>query len=297
VKIKNLIDDYYKSFDFKELRDGTKEQYKYFLQVVMDTNVENKNLGSRNIEKISTRMAKLAYNEWCQRGISMANFLLSTTRIVYNYAIHMEICNTNPFSAVKKRVTKRRKVVWSKEQVKKFLDTAYSNFGTRNVGLIAQMAYEWCQRLGDMRLLTWDNIDFSTQRVYIEQSKRRAEVFLPISDELFEMLKQQQADFGFQKYVAPSTLSKRGKYNPYSLTNLPKAARRVIMEANLPNTLRLSDLRRTGTTEMVEAGVSIGNIMAVTGHANPQSVKPYMKNTFASADYALTKRKNCDNNI
>ena len=148
-----------------------------------------------------------------------------------------------------------------------------------------------------MRLLTWDNIDFSTQRVYIEQSKRRAEVFLPISDELFEMLKQQQADFGFQKYVAPSTLSKRGKYNPYSLTNLPKAARRVMTEANLPNTLRLSDLRRTGTTEMVEAGVSIGNIMAVTGHAKPQTVKPYMKNTLASADYALTKRKNCDNNI
>ena len=142
MKIKNLIDDYYKSFDFKELRDGTKEQYKYFLQVVMDTNVENKNLGNRNIEKISTRMAKLAYNEWCQRGISMANFLLSTTRIVYNYAIHMEICNTNPFSAVKKRVTKRRKVVWSKEQVKKFLDTAYSNFGTRNVGLIAQEELE-----------------------------------------------------------------------------------------------------------------------------------------------------------
>ena len=46
MKIKNLIDDYYKSVDFKELRDGTKEQYKYFLQVVMDTNVENKNLGS-----------------------------------------------------------------------------------------------------------------------------------------------------------------------------------------------------------------------------------------------------------
>jgi integrase len=51
------------------------------------------------------------------------------------------------------------------------------------------------------------------------------------------------------------------------------------------------DLRRTGTTEMVEAGVSIGQIMSVTGHSNPQSVKPYMKNTFTSANYALTTRK------
>jgi len=30
--------------------------------------------------------------------------------------------------------------------------------------------------------------------------------------------------------------------------------------------------------------------MSVTGHANPQSVKPYMKNTLASAEYALTER-------
>ena len=53
-------------------------------------------------------------------------------------------------------------------------------------------------------------------------------------------------------------------------------------------------LRRTGTTEMVEAGVSMGNIMSVTGHANPQSVKPYMKNTLASANLALTQRQNRD---
>ena len=61
--------------------------------------------------------------------------------------------------------------------------------------------------------------------------------------------------------------------------------------ANLPQELRLSDLRRTGTTEMVDAGVGIAQIMSVTGHANPQSVKPYMKNTYMSANNALTTRK------
>jgi hypothetical protein len=32
--------------------------------------------------------------------------------------------------------------------------------------------------------------------------------------------------------------------------------------------------------------------MSVTGHANAQSVTPYLKNTLTSADYALTQRKN-----
>ena len=41
---------------------------------------------------------------------------------------------------------------------------------------------------------------------------------------------------------------------------------------------------------MVEAGVPMGQIMSVTGHTNQQSVKPYMKNTFESANNALTTR-------
>ena len=68
-------------------------------------------------------------------------------------------------------------------------------------------------------------------------------------------------------------------------------------EAGLSDELRLSDLRRTGTTQMVEAGVPMGQIMSVTGHTNPQSVKPYMKNTFASANYALTTREMHDISI
>ena len=50
------------------------------------------------------------------------------------------------------------------------------------------------------------------------------------------------------------------------------------------------DLRRTGVTQMVEAGVPLPQLMAVTGHTHVASVKPYIKNTFASANNALTAR-------
>ncbi len=66
------------------------------------------------------------------------------------------------------------------------------------LGLIIHMAYEWCQRLGDMRLLQWDNLNMDDRKLYLEQSKRRAEVCLPIEDDLYEMLVQQKEDFGFQ---------------------------------------------------------------------------------------------------
>jgi hypothetical protein len=42
---------------------------------------------------------------------------------------------------------------------------------------------------------------------------------------------------------------------------------------------------------MNDAGVPMGQIMSVTGHANPQSVKPYMNQPYISAHSALTQRQ------
>jgi len=293
LTLKNLVKEYYLCFEFKSLRDETKQQYQYFLNVLLDTMLPDTDtkLGNITINNITTLMAKHAYNDWCNRGVHLANHVMSVSRVIYNYGITMEKIRQNPFSNIKKRIPDRRKTVWTKENVTDFLDVAYSDFKTRSIGLIAHMAYDWCQRLGDMRLLQWSNLDLSEQRMHIEQSKRRAEVFLPVSDDLGEMLTQQKQDYGFQEYVAPCTKPSKGVYKPYSKHRLPKLARDIMNDAGLPVELRLSDLRRTGTTEMVDAGVSMGNIMAVTGHTNPQSVKPYMKNTLASANLALNLRK------
>ena len=287
----NLVEDYYSSYDYRNLRDETKTQYKYFLSVMLNTEVDGVKLSTLNYKKLPTRIAKIAYNEWCEKGIHMANHIMSVTRIVFNHGLRMELCNLNPFANIRRRTVERRKVVWSREDVRKLLEAAYGDFSTRNIGLIAHMAYEWCQRLGDMRMLTWDSLDFDTQTVHIEQSKRHADVHLPISDDLFEMLTQQEQDFGFQQYVAPRPQPIRGEYRPYSLQKLPLHGRALMDQAGLSSELRLSDLRRTGTTEMVEAGVGMAQIMSVTGHANPASVKPYMKNTLKSAELALTARK------
>jgi len=283
--VQQLIDKYYTSNDFKMLRDRTKKDYQYFLGVMCDS------FGDVNFDKLTSKQAKHAYEEWVERGISFANHICTVSSIVYRYAIDMEYTKVNPFASVKRKTPIQRKVVWTEDDVRQFLDTAYSEFQWRSLGLIVHMAYEWCQRLGDMRLLTWDNFDLDERKLYLEQSKRRAEVTLPIEDDLLEMLVQQEQDFGFQPYVVPRTTPVQGQYHPYSMERLSKAGRAVMRQAGLSEELRLMDLRRTGTTQMVEAGVPMGQIMSVTGHSNPQSVKPYMKNTFASANNALTTRK------
>ena len=269
----DLTNEYYLSSDFNMLADKTKVDYQYFLGVMLGTSVDTKKLSATQLKNMSGAKARRAYEVWLKRGIFMANHVCSVARKLYSFAMEMGYAESNPFATFRRKATQTRKVVWTKEQVRQFLDYAYSDFKYRNIGLIVQMAYEWCQRVGDMRTLEFSSIDFDKSVLNLQQSKRRSVVHLPI-------------------YVAPYPTAIRGSYEPYSLHRLSKVARRTMKLCGLPDELRIADLRRTGTTEMVEAGVSMGQIMSVTGHANPNSVKPYMKNTYASAENALTTRKN-----
>jgi integrase len=175
-----------------------------------------------------------------------------------------------------------------------FLDTAYSDFRWRSIGLIVHMAYDWGQRVGDVRLLTWDSLDLNHCRIDMTQNKRNAEVHLPISQGLCSMLRQQKEDFGFQEYVVPRVKPRAGAYTPYDKEEISLHINKILDEANLPKELTAMDLRRTAVTEMMEGGVDLAGIMQVTGHQNTSSVKPYMVNTFSGASKALAARDKQD---
>ena len=291
MNINNLADKYYLSNDFSTLADKTKVDYQYCSGILLATKVDGKCMAEIRLTKMSGAIARRAYENWLGRGVYLANAVTAVARKMYSFGMEMGYAETNPFSTFKRKTPHSRNTMWQKEQVVQFLDVAYSDFKYRNIGLIVQMAYEWCQRVGDMRMLQFSNIDYDKSVLNLQQSKRRSVVHLPISLDLLEMLVQQREEYNFQPYVAPHHKPVRGIYKPYSMVRLSKVGRRVMELAKIPNELRLMDLRRTGTTEMVEAGVSMGQIMSVTGHANPQSVKPYMKNTYDSANNALTLRK------
>ena len=279
-----LCNVYLLSNDFKALRDSTKADYIYFIKVLTES------LGNKKWHTISSKLAKRTYELWVRRGVSFANHVCSVASRVYNYATEMEYGNHNPFSTIRRKSTKPRRVVWTREQVCQFLDYAYANYEYRSVGLIVQMAYEWCQRIGDMRLLKWSDLDMDKGQLTLEQSKRRSRVYLPISDDLYGMLMEQKEDFGFQQYVCPNLKPVQGVFHPYSMERVSKISRLVMRKIQLPDELRIMDLRRTGVTEMIDSGVPMGQLMSVTGHTNVQSVKPYMKHTFESAKNALNTR-------
>ena len=287
-----LVDYYKVCHEYTSLREQTQKDYASTLKRALNTSIEGIPLGKISIKNLCRRDLKVAYEDWTHRGTRTANITFAILRKVLNFAVELEIIEHNPIIGIKKLKEQARKVTWTPEQVKILLDKAYSEWKWRNIGLIVHMAYEFAQRIGDMRELKWTAIDFDKKTLTLEQSKRRATVYLPISDNLIRMLTQQEEDFGFQEYVAPSLTPKNNAYKPYTKFEVSSYINAIKAACELPTELYAMDMRRTGITQMVDSGVDLAQIMSVSGHQNPQSVKPYMKNTLTAATNALSVRKN-----
>lgn len=290
VLMESLVDAYLNSRDFNRVT-ASQDQYRYWMRVFCETRWNGKAIRNLKYDEVTAPQAQEIYDILSDRGVTFANRITAVIRKIYNYGMKYGHIEYNPWKMIQSETPKPRKVMWTREEVQTFLTAAYSKFETRGIGLIAHMAYDWAQRIGDMRMLTWDKIDFENKVLNLEQSKRRAIVHLPISDDLFSMLQQQNGAFDWQPYVAPNVNARTDTgYAPYGLEVVSRVAKKVIIGAGLRPELRLSDLRRTATTEMVEAGVGIVQIMQVTGHQSPQSVTPYMTNTLTGATNACTLR-------
>ena len=294
AKVRDIVEYYLHSDSFARLSSRSQKQYETELNKALVTPVESKVLGAYKARTLKARHTNLAYQEWVKVSVHTANYRKAALSAAWRHCMRLDIMENDPVALVKTVATKPRKVKWTRDQVKAFLSTAYSDFKWRSIGLIVHMSYEWAQRVGDMRTLTWESLDFDAQRIDFTQSKRGADVHLPIPDSLCEMLKQQQEDFGFQRYVTPKPTPVAGAYVPYTVDNIDSAINEVKEAAGLPKKLTAMDLRRTAITEMIEGGADLAHIMQVSGHRSPDSVRPYMVNTFTGASTALAKRGNDD---
>ena len=288
--LEEVINFYRNSDVYRRLSSSSQKDYDNHLSATLITEVEGKMLRAYRCKNLKVRHITQAYEQWLDVGVRTANYRRSVLSAAWKHAMRHDVFIHNPIALVQTVTEKPRRVHWSREQVSIFLDTAYSDFRWRSIGLIVHMAYDWGQRVGDIRLLTWDSLDLNECRIDLTQNKRNAEVHLPISQGLCSMLRQQKEEFGFQEYVVPRVKPRAGAYTPYDKEEVSLYINKILDEANLPKELTAMDLRRTAVTEMMEGGVDLAGIMQVTGHQNTASVKPYMVNTFSGASKALSAR-------
>lgn len=285
-KLKHVINYYLSSKHFVALAASSQRKYEAEL-----TKIGQQGIGDIPVNKLTAKTCSEAYEQWVgDHSVNAANDKARILSIVLNFARSLDLINDNPMSKVKKIKHEPHTPIWNRAQVELFLDTAFSKFEWRNVGLLVLMCYEWAQRPVDICNLKWDNLDLDNARVKIRQSKRGAVVEMPIEEPLLSMLKKQKDDWGFQKLVIPNHRSTDNAYVPLNSGTFGPILRSIKGECGLPDELKIGHMRKTAITEFVAAGVDSVQIMQCTGHKNISSLNPYIRHTYEGAKTAMTKR-------
>lgn len=286
-RVRHIINYYLASKQFTSLANSSQEKYESELMKVSESDI-----GDLPLDRLTARICNDLYESWVQdHSVAKANERSRLFSVVLNYARSLDLINDNPMGKVKKLKHEPYTPVWTQQQVELFLSTAFTKFEWRNVGLLVMMCYEWAQRPTDICNLCWSNLDLDAARVKIKQSKRGAEVEMPIEEPLLSMLKEQEETYGFQRLVIPNYRSTDRAYVPLNSMTFGPKLREVKEACGLPEELKIGCLRKTAINEFVEAGVDSTGIMQVSGHKNISSLNPYMKHTYNGAKTAQSARK------
>jgi integrase len=168
------------------------------------------------------------------------------------------------------------------EDVDAFVSKA-DELGYQSIGTLALLCYDLCQRPGDMRKMVWGNFDGEVFAFTQEKTET------PLTLELSPRLSNRFADIVRGKddeYIVKYEATGR----PYDMRMYAKVAQHVRTKAKLSSDLQIRDLRRSGATEMGEAGCTEDEIAAVTGHTSRQMLEIYVNPTRKIASRGMQKR-------
>jgi len=176
-----------------------------------------------------------------------------------------------------------RTVLWTPEQVSAFIKTA-DELGKHSLGTMALLCYDLCQRPGDMRQLTWSNFDGNSFRFI--QEKTDTQVNIPGSPRLIARVDNGKTNKPQDDPIVICESTGKG----YDRRLYSKHAATIRDQAGLPKELKISDLRRTGATEMAESGCTEDELRSVTGHQSRDVLSIYVRPTDKLAEKGIEKR-------
>lgn len=282
--VMSLVAQYKRTNAWSSLSENTKRTYNQLLRGSFDVRLgqSNKNFGEMNAKNVAPMTAEQLYSH-LKESVSehRANHTIKVLRRVWQVCKRKSLVRQNPFREMGLRSLPERIVLWEPAQVEAFMKHADEQ-GCWSIGTLALLCYDLCQRPGDMRQILWQN--YKDGHFDFVQEKTKVRVTIPASPRLMERLSERTGDPS-----SPICMGERlGK--PYDRYAAYKLAARIRAGSGLPKELQLRDLRRTGATEMAEAGCTEDELRSVTGHKGRGVLNTYVRPTRKLAAGGMNKR-------
>jgi len=250
-------------------------------------------LGEMSLEQIQTRDIAKALDKIVARGARIhANRVLSTIKQAFNYAVSRGAIHYNPATGIRARdiggIEKPRDRVLPLNEIKKiflFLDSDNHQLPIQTKNAI-KILFLTGVRTAELRLATWDEIDFNNALWTIPAAHSKANIIhkVHLSQQVLSLFLEIKSESN-SSYVLPY---KDGK-SSLTLNALPRAVNRLQERIGIEH-WTIHDARRSFATHLGEAlRVEPVVIEKCLGHKMPRIMATYNKNEM------LPERKNALN--
>lgn len=223
-----------------------------------------------------------------------ANAAMRAARRMYSLAMRKKLVAINPFSKMDLPTTGGNTVPAEREQVAAFVEAA-DRIGLPSIGTAAMIAFELCQREGDVIRLGWTQYRAGSE-IQIRQHKTGTLIWAPLHDDegdLFPGIAERldgTTRRGTQ-IVMRDRPTREGLFLPYDEHLFRKHVRVVRRAAKLPATFTMMSCRHGGLTELGDAEATDQEMMAMGGHKTRAMLTVYSRRTRKQAMNAARKRR------
>lgn len=141
---------------------------------------------------------------------------------------------------------------------------------------IIVLAIETAMRRSELPLVTWEQIDLKACTIHLPKTKNGEPRDVPLSPRAQEVLQELHRAAAGHKAgtVALRPVEPAGRVFDRHPDNISHAFYEAAAAAKIDD-LRLHDLRHEATSRLVEKGLHVREIMAITGHKTMQMMKRY----------------------
>jgi hypothetical protein len=303
VTVAELIQRYRLSPRFRELAPKTRYDYEWCLGIVTEW------AGDAPARTIGRALAQKFYASMQQATPAKANAVMRVARLLFKFAWDHELVASNPFEKPGLVGTEPRLRIWTPAEVDIVVEVA-DLLERPSIGDAVLLALYVGQRQGDVLRLPW--VRYQDKRIRLRQSKRGAWIDAPAVPRLVERLAAARARLDAHGCRAPEIVVSEETGRGYGSDNFrhhfaavrdeaiaewcrrdrPAAAaegREAMTPAKCPLAdVWYMDLRDTAVTNLAEAGCTVPEICAISGHSE-RSVYGILKHYLATSGEMASK--------
>ena len=268
------VAEYRASTAWQKLAVGTRRMYEPFMLSL------DKIKGRQPVTTLTRSAVREVLKEIPSKGRKV--HCAAVLKRIMDIAWDRDLIDRNPAAQLGLAHAGKRAEIWSDEDIERFIDHCTGTHGTA-VALHFQLMLNTAQRPGDCRMMQWGA--YNGSRIELVQQKTRKLLWVPCPAPLIAILEIARPLAIGTNMVAARDGRRLGE------ATCREAFATIRDRAGLDH-LQARDLRRTAMVRLAEAGCTIPEIAAISGHTIDTTMRileVYLPRTRAMASAAIAK--------